>query len=76
MINNNKSVCRSTLLHLKIFAYIALLNAIKIVTSLFYTTKQTHCVVEGNIMPLDRKMFLFRRINQSDAINVVQYQAT
>ena len=69
MINNNKSVCRSPLLHLRYFyiifiaAYIALLNAIKIVTSLFYTTKQTHYVGEDNIMLLDRKMlFLFWRI--------------
>ena len=27
-------------------------------------------------MPLDRKMFLFRRINQIDELNVVHYQAT
>ena len=84
MINNNKSVCRSPLLHLRYFyiifiaAYIALLNAIKIVTSLFYTTKQTHYVGEDNNMLLDRKMFffLFRRINQSDAHSTVHHQAT
>ena len=35
-----------------------------------------HYVVEGNNMPLDRKIILFRRINQSDAHSIVHHQAT
>ena len=34
---------------------------------MIFTTKQTHYVVEGNDMRLDRKMFLFRIIYQSES---------